>query len=69
MWNLVKDKINFIIDVQAGKIFNPSGNPTYVNDRFFLYNTQGYHSIGHSEPSLKPLSKNENKKEEEKKRE
>ena len=37
--------------------------------RFFLYNTQGYHSIGHSEPSLKPLSKNENKKDEEKKRE
>ena len=54
-WQVVAEKINFICDIQAGKLF-PLGQKkhSYVNDRFFLYNTGGYINIGHTEPSLRP---------------
>ena len=52
-WSLLPGKINFVCDFQAGKMVplssdTSTGNaPSFVNDRFFLYNTGGYLSIGH----------------------
>ena len=71
-WPLVAGKINFICDMQAGKMLplTRSGGTrdrSFVNDRFFLYNTGGYQSIGHSEPSLKGNSRDIEWSEDEKK--
>lgn len=31
-----------------------SSEQSFVNDRFFVYNTGGYQNLGHTEPSLRP---------------
>ena len=66
MWNLIKNKVNFVIDMQVGKMWplasqnDPqSKKMSYVNDRFFMYNSAGYQMIGHKVPSTKRLSKND----------
>ena len=62
-WPLVADKVNFICDIEAGKILPLNSNQsTFVNDRFFLYNrTGGYQSIGHTEPSIKKVDDSDKK--------
>uniref|UniRef100_A0A7S3MK24 Bacterial surface antigen (D15) domain-containing protein n=1 Tax=Favella ehrenbergii TaxID=182087 RepID=A0A7S3MK24_9SPIT len=58
MWPLVRDKINLVTELHAGRIWPLfSARTTFTNDRFFVYNTQGFLNIGHTESSLKPLQR------------
>lgn len=60
-WRLIDGKVNLVCDLQAGKMLPLSRNGiegrSFINDRFFLFNTSGYQCLGHSEPSLKGNSR------------
>lgn len=63
MWTLIKGKVNFVIDCHLGKMVSlqrstddKTKKMSYVNDRFFMYNSAGYKMIGHKVPSTKNLS-------------
>lgn len=50
-WEVIADKLNFVVDLQAGLLTSPlKKQVTFVNDRFFLHNTCGYLAIGHDAP-------------------
>lgn len=54
-WTLIKDKLNFVIDLQGGVMSAAAIERTsFVNDRFYLHNTSGYLALGHEERSNMP---------------
>jgi len=50
---VVPGHINFVCDLSGG--YMKELGKSYVNDRFYIYSSTGYHHLGHTEASNKSI--------------
>ena len=56
VWSPIPGRMNVVADLAAGWFAPLPGTRTFVNDRFYLYNSLGYMNLGHCFPSSNQLT-------------